>query len=149
MSNQPLQGYGPPLTGYSQPLQGYSQPLQGNNQPLGGNNPLYMQQGVVNPVQVIPGTNMISMNPVVTGNAGNIYIDPRNPRIARDSRGLSGYICEKCQRGILLVDLELVRKGHGGTLLMLSVCFPCICCYLYSKKRKCTSCNEEFPNTCC
>ena len=126
----------------NQPFQDYSQPLNGYNQPL---QPMQPMQ----PIQYIPGTAMIAGITVVGETAGTIYLDPRNPKLGTDTKGRTGYLCDKCKRGILLMDMDMVRNGDGGILLMLVVICPCLCCYFMTKKRKCTNCNEEFPNKCC
>jgi hypothetical protein len=87
---------------------------------------------------------------ITGGNDGPLYVEPKNPSLAYNSKNLFGHICTSCGKGILLLDMDMVQNGNGQCLLCLALICPCICCYLrYCKKRKCTSCKAEFPNTCC
>ena len=141
------QGYSQPFHGYNQPLQGYSQPLQGFGPTNISMNPQSALTAPVAPNSTImtsPGMHIIT-----GGNAGNIIVNPLNPRYGTDSNYVSGEICTKCGKGLVLLDMDMVRKGHGACLLMLVVFFPCVCCYVWRKKSRCTSCKEEFPNNCC
>ncbi len=140
-NNNGLQGYGPPLQGYSDPLS--------NN---------YSNPNTMNSTMPIPGTymppngqiplNLMGSAVITGGNDGPLYINPRNPSLATNSRNLTGKICTSCGKGILLLDMDMVRNGNGQCLLCLAMLCPCICCWLMCKKVQCTSCKAEFPNSC-
>ena len=75
------------------------------------------------------------------GNDGPLYVDPRNPSLAKNMKNIIGEIWPTCGKGIL-------QNGNRGCLLILTIFFPCLICYLMTKKRKCTSCGQLFPNSC-
>jgi hypothetical protein len=152
--------------GDGSPLQGCSDPNSNNNTNNNSNNP-------INSSPLIPGTYMPNGNPndvyqlytppsndrrrpaqpmlcrVITGgNDGPLYVSPNNPLIAYNSENFVGFICTSCGKGILLCDMDMLRNENEQRILFFGVLCPCICCYLYSKKKKCSSCKAEYPNTC-
>jgi hypothetical protein len=155
-NNNGLQGYRPPLQGYSDPnSSNYNNNTNANN-PVNSSVPIpgtYVPNGNPNDVyQVYTPPGLVRVRPiqpmlcrVITGgNDGPLYVDPRNPSLAYNSKHVFGHICTECGKGLLLLD------GNASCLQCLVLICPCICCYLrYCKKRKCTSCNAELPNTWC
>ena len=71
-----------------------------------------------NPVP-IPSTYMINIasgapffGQVISGGSdGPLKVNHRNPKLATNSRNLTGYICTTCGKGILLLDMDLVQNG--------------------------------------
>ena len=86
---------------------------------------------------------------IIGGNDGPLYRERKNPNYARNMRNLVGEICPACGKGILLLDNKCVQDGYGFLFMQLSICCPCLICVFMEQKRKCTSCGELFPNTCC
>jgi len=156
--NNGFQAFGPPLQGYSDP-----------------NSSNYSSNNLINSSVLIPGTHMPNLQPndvyqlytppgrvggrprqpmlcrVITGgNDGPLYVSTTNPSLAYKSENLFGHICTSCGKGILLMDMEMVRNGNGIILCYLTLVCPFLCFYFrYCKNRKCTSCKGEFPNTWC
>jgi len=123
--------------------------IPGTYVPNGNTNDVYQLYTPPGTIKGRPRQPMLCR--VITGgNDGPLYVSPKTPTLAYNSRNLFGYICTSCGKGILLLDMDMVQNGNGQCLLCLAMMFPCICCWLrYCKKRKCTSCKAEFPNTCC
>ena len=95
------------------------------------------------------GTLVYPQSMVINGgNDGPLYVDPYNPRFARNNRNLYSDICPTCGKGILLLENQCVQNGNGFALLMLAFAIPCLFCYFLSKEKKCTSCGQLFPNSC-
>jgi hypothetical protein len=145
-------------------FQGYGDPNSNN---YNANNP-------INSSLLIPGTHIANGQPndvyqlytppsydrrrpaqpmlcrvITCGNDGPLYEVPNNPSLAYNSKNLLGRICTSCGKGILLFDMDMLQNGNEHCVLCWVLICPCIFCYLYSKKKKCTSCKAEFPNTCC
>jgi hypothetical protein len=158
-NNNGLQGYGPPLPS---PLQGYSDPNSNNYNNTNANNPInssvlipgtYVPNGNPNDVYqvyTLPGTikgrprQPMLCRVITGGNDGLLYVHPKNPSLAYNSKHVLGHICTECGKGLLFLD------RNAQCLQCLVMICPCICCYLrYCKKRKCTSCKAELPNTWC
>ena len=57
-------------------------------------------------VNIMPGFMVIE-----GGNDGPLYVNPRNPRLATNTKRQSGYICSSCGKGIMLLDISCVKNG--------------------------------------
>ena len=97
-----------------------------------------------------PGIQPMLCRVITGGNDGPLYVPTTNPSFAYNSKNLFGHICTSCGKGILLMDMEMVRNGNGIILCYHTLVCPFLCFYFrYCKNRKCTSCKGEFPNTWC
>jgi hypothetical protein len=139
--NAVSQGYPPPLQVYSDPLSDYN-----NN-----TSPNAMNSTVPIPGTHVPANGQVPMlligRQVITGgNDGPLYINPRRPNTATNSRMMSGQICPTCGKGILIVETNLnVCEGASAKTICLLLCCPLIgFLMLMNNKSKCSSCKAEF-----
>ncbi len=52
------------------------------------------------------------------GSDGPLRVNHHNPKLATNSRNLTGDICTACGKGILLLDMALVQNGNGHFLII-------------------------------
>ena len=101
----------------------------------------------ISPISQVP-MHLMGRQEISAENDGPVSINPRNPTISTNSRrNSSGKICTSCGKGISLLDFNLVQNGSVECLICFALICPCICCWLMCKKRKCSSCKAEIPNT--
>ena len=77
---------------------------------------------------------------------GKIFINPNKPGTARNNKGQTGSICPNCSQDILLSDTYCINNCPSWCIDLPCICLP-LCCWvcLTCKKRKCGSCNAEYP----
>jgi len=139
-NNAVSQGYAPPLQGYSDPLSNYN-----NTSPDATSSTMPIPGTYLPPNGQVP-MRLIGRQVITGGNDGPLYINPRRPNVATNSRMMSGQICPTCGKGILIVDTNVnaCEDANAKKICFLLVCPVFGCLMLMTNKSICSSCKAEF-----